>query len=214
MSQAPPPSSQPGPREGDGPQPQHRCWSHPLLVAVVAAVIGGIFSVLGVLLGQSQGVLGTPGPATPQSATPPTSTPTAGKPSSPSPSPSVAAHSVLYGPGEIRLGRADLDTVPPDATAGMDYMDIGAESVTGSSASMYSVPFGVRPIVGWEGAGPPTPEGCDDRLTRLPERSVTVGVGDTVCVRSDGGEVVAAATVAALEPDDGTVLVSVIVWSD
>lgn len=209
MSQAPPPSS--------------RRWTHPLLLAVAGLLVGGILAVAAVYIGQSQGAI--PTPAGPTTVAGPTTTVAQGPTAAPSTSAGTtavptagtatgSAHSVLYGPGEIRLGRADLDTVPPDATAGMDYMDIGAESVTGSSASMYSVPFGVRPIVAWEGAGPPTPEGCDDRLTRLPERSVTVGVGDTVCVRSDGGEVVAAATVAALEPDDGTVLVSVIVWSD
>jgi hypothetical protein len=205
------------------PPPPPGRWTHPLLLALAGFLVGGIFAVAVVYIGQSKGAFPTPsGPSTATGSTATTAQETTAAPSASAGTTAVptagtatgSAHSVLYGPGEIRLGRADLDTVPPDATAGMNYMDIGAELVTGSSADMYSVPFGVRPIVAWEGAGPPTPEGCDDRLTRLPERSVTVGVGDTVCVRSDGGEVVAAATVAALEPDDGTVLVSVIVWSD
>ncbi len=91
-------------------------------------------------------------------------------------------------------------------------MDIGAESITGSSASMYAAPFGANPIVLWEGAGPPDPGGCDDLLTRLARGSVDVGVGDTVCVRTAGGGV-AAATVTSLDPDDRAAYVSVTVWS-
>jgi hypothetical protein len=204
MSQAPPPSGR---------------WSHPLLLAVAGPLVGGLFAVAVVYIGQSNGRLPTPeGPSTATGAT----TAARGTTAAPSTSastiagstavPTGSAYSVLYGPGEIRLGQADLDTVPPRVTAGVEAIDVGAERITGSSASMYSVPFGARPIVEWEGAAPPSPEGCADQLTRLGRSSVDVGVGDTVCVWIDG-ESVAAVTVNALDPDDHAALVSVIVWT-
>jgi hypothetical protein len=117
---------------------------------------------------------------------------------------------VLYGPIEIRFDDVDLDAMPPEDTGVVGVYDLGSLTVTDTSAEAYSA-YNSR-LAPWDGASPPRPEECDDRLARLAQEKVRVIAGDIVCVQT-GNEAVAAVTFTSMDPDEDAVLASVIVWS-
>src|SRR3954447_6480127 len=185
---------------------QHR-WAAPLVVGSVVCLLAAI--VVGLVGSPDSSSAG----ASPVPTTPATTARASSSQSSPSPSPSAsaAAHSVRYGPGEIRLGDADLDTVPPTVNAqqGGDDVHPGPASITTLGA------YNSAQIAPWDGRNPPGAEDCDDLITRKGRMYLeNVTEGDVVCVRTDEGAL-AALTVIRLERNtlDSAVLASVTIWT-
>jgi hypothetical protein len=225
MSAAPTSPSQPPSGTTGAPSPQGRrsISTHPLLLAVAPAVAGaiagGLVTALVTYFGQANGVIPVPsGPSTvaagttetPTTSSSPTTTTTSSSPPTTSQPSSAAARPVLYGPNEIRFKSVDLDAVPPAQTGVIGTADLGTSSVTGSSVTFYSY-YNSR-IAPWDGASPPRPEDCDDRLARLPQEKVNAVAGSTVCVQS-GEEAVAAVTLTSMDQEEDAVLASIVVWS-
>ncbi len=205
----------------DSPPPGR--WTHPLLLAVAGPLVGGIFAVLAVYVGQSSGVLPTPVGPSPEAQVTTTAAPAASATSpgsatsatgGPGPNSSSAtsagARSVLYGPNEIRFSEVDFDAVPPEPTGVIGAYDLGTLEATDTTAEMFAA-YNAR-LTPWGEATRPRPEDCDDRLARVAQEEVRVIVGDTLCIQTEN-EAVAAVTINAINQQDETVLASVIVWS-
>lgn len=193
MSQVPTTPSQPEPRIGGAPPPQARRdrWTHPLLVAVAPPVVAGIFAVIVVYVGQSQGALPIPsGPSAVAEGT--TTAPSA------STSPTVSATTASSVPtdrspavrhqGEVRLasGGDEIDINAPSSDPTWGVPAGYTESISFSSGSLQLWDLDIVKLGGGEAA---TYENCSTRTDYAYVNSVDADTLDglDVCVRSEGG---------------------------
>lgn len=191
----------------------HR-WAHPLLAAVVAAVIGGVFTVAAVFVDPAENAPSPPDLDGEVAATPTTSSKTSATsevaPSSPARGPREP-EAAQWGPGLVLITRTDLDSVPP--RTGGPTMGIDVQGTNPDGEAMLEPGFDAG-VAAWTQDVPPSAEECREVIsTQGRAGGVVVHVGSVVCVGTGEGQV-AMLTVESIEEDGilATIGALVTVW--
>jgi hypothetical protein len=192
---------------------RHR-WGHPLLAAVVTAVIGGIFTVVAVFVDPSEDAPSPPDSDGEVAATPTTSSGTLATtevaPSSPARE--TREHDAAqWGPGLLLITSTDLDSVPPRTGGPTIGTDVQGTHPVGEAMLEPGFDAGVA---AWTRDIPPSAEECQEVIsTQGRAGGVEVQVGSVVCVGTGEGRV-AMVTVESIEEDGilATIGAQVTVW--
>jgi hypothetical protein len=189
----------------------HR-WSHPLIAAVVTAVIGGIFTVVAVFLDPSEDAPPPPsdGEVAAASTTPRPSVTTTAPQQSPTGEPPESG-TAQWGPGLVLIERTDLDSVPPRTGGPTIGTDVQATNPVGEAMLEPGFDAGVAT---WTQDIAPTAEECLEVVsTQGRAGGVVVQVGSVVCLRTGEGRA-AMLTVESIE-ENGIIAIigaQVTVW--
>jgi hypothetical protein len=218
MSQ-PRPSSR-GTAGGTPPQPhqQNGRWTHPLLIAVAGPLVGGIFAVAAVYVGQSKGVLPTPaGATTAAEETTVTSPTTADLTTSPSTASSVpaAGSPPIRHEGDVTLAKygdmVDINAPSSDPTWGApagrkDSIGFYSDIATPDTLLFYQLD-----AVKLDRGDVASYENCSTRTdyAGLDSGEVSGLEGLDICVRSSSGRF---AVVRVTGYDDDSVTLHITTW--
>lgn len=156
---------------------------HPLVIALLAAVIGGAFAVVAALIGQNNNVFYVPaGAVTTVTVTAtPSVIPQAGSSQHPS------AGAPIWGPKEVELGDIALDGQAPQ-TGGVISADLSLQAIDGTKGTFTQSRYGALEAA-WTGPAEPSRQDCVDQTGSHYQARVVAAVNDYICVKTALGRI-------------------------
>jgi hypothetical protein len=143
-------------------------WATTGIATIVAAVIGGVATVLS---NNASDEPRTPPPAT-------AAAPGGATPAPPATTTAAAASEVLWQGTFVFHTYVDFDSAPPQNDAGKLTQDVKGNLGVYNDGSV------------WTGADPPTKQQCSDQIATRATDTIPLDVGTQVCYRTEGGRVV------------------------